>query len=139
MIEIENPLVAFSEFPGPILLLTSPGTGKTYQIGKRIEYLVNEMNASPEEIAIITYTVAAAKNMRKRLSDQKNGLPPENTPQIINTMHSMGNSLIGKAASLFGLPEDYGVLTDRDQRELIMQDTAQLADVDSKMWGDTVD
>lgn len=139
MIEIENPLMAFSEFPGPILLLAGPGTGKTYQIEKRIEYLVNEMKASPGEIAVITYTVAAARNMRKRLADEKHSLPPEKTPQIINTMHSLGNSLIGKAASFFGLPDDYEVLTDRDQRDVIMKDSAQIADVDSEMWSNTVE
>ena len=80
MIEIENPLVAFSEFPGPILLLAGPGTGKTYQIEKRIEYLVNDLNASPKEIAVITFTVAAARNMRKRLADEKHDLPPEKIP-----------------------------------------------------------
>lgn len=139
MIEIENPLMAFSEVPGPILLLAGPGTGKTYQIEKRIEYLVNEMKASPGEIAVITYTVAAARNMRKRLADEKHSLPPEKTPQIINTMHSLGNSLIGKAASFFGLPDDYEVLTDRDQRDVIMKDSAQIADVDSEMWSNTVE
>ena len=137
MIEIENPLVAFSEFPGPILLLAGPGTGKTYQIEKRIDYLVNELNTSPKEIAVITFTVAAARNMRKRLADEKHDLPPDKIPQIINTMHSLGNTLIGKATSFFGLPDDYGVLTDRDQRDVIMQDAAQLADVDFTMWSDT--
>jgi DNA helicase-2/ATP-dependent DNA helicase PcrA len=138
MIEIENPLEAFSEFPGPILLLAGPGTGKTYQIEKRIEYIVNKLNANPEEIAVITFTVAAARNMRNRLASKNHNLPPEKTPQIINTMHSLGNSLIGEATSFFGLPNDYGVLTDRYHLEVIMQDAAKLVDVDNKIWGNTI-
>ena len=138
MVEIEDPLMAFSEFPGPILLLAGPGTGKTYQIEKRIEYLVDERGASPGEIAVITYTVAAARNMRKRLAE-KEMLAPDKTPEIINTMHSLGNSLIGKYTSFFGLPENYGVLSERVQRDVIMQDAAQIADVNSEAWKDTAE
>lgn len=32
MIEIKNPLKAYMEHPGPILLLAGPGTSKTYQL-----------------------------------------------------------------------------------------------------------
>jgi ATP-dependent exoDNAse (exonuclease V) beta subunit len=54
---------------GPALLLAGPGTGKTYQLAKRIKYLIEEENVPPDSITVITFTSAAARNMRDRISD----------------------------------------------------------------------
>ena len=56
---------------GPLLLLAGPGTGKTYRLGKRIKYLIEEKRASPDEITVITFTSASAKNMRDKISNVK--------------------------------------------------------------------
>ena len=72
MIEIENPLEnAYITFPGPVLLLAGPGTGKTYQLAKRIKFLVEneQIGAQPNEIAVITFTKEAARNMRGILAE----------------------------------------------------------------------
>lgn len=45
---------------GSLLLLAGPGTGKTFQLGKRIKYLVEEAKVSPNEVTVITFTAAAA-------------------------------------------------------------------------------
>ena len=95
MIEIENPLESYREHPGPILLLAGPGTGKTYQIEKRIAYLIQDLGVSPAEIAVITFTTAAARSMRKRLAHEQHGISPDKTPGIVTTMHSLGNTIIG--------------------------------------------
>ena len=58
------------EKAGPMLLLAGPGTGKTYRLGKRIKYLTEEKGVSPEELTVITFTAAAAKNMREKISDE---------------------------------------------------------------------
>ena len=68
---IQRPLPDIHKKTGPILLLAGPGTGKTNRLGKRIKYLVKEIGISPEEITVITFTAAAAKNMRERISDEK--------------------------------------------------------------------
>jgi len=134
MIEIEFPLESFKEFPGPILLLASPGTGKTYQIEKRVEFLINKKNITPNEIAIITFTVAAARNMRSRLIKFKHNIPSNKIPNIITTMHSYANSIIGRFPNYFGLPDEYGILSDKCQREVIMQDAEILAGIKGDVW-----
>ena len=100
MIEIENPLEnAYKTFPGPVLLLAGPGTGKTYQLAKRIKFLVEheQMGAHPNEIAVITFTKEAARNMRGKLAEDNDEvrLERDKYPEIIATMHSLGNMIIG--------------------------------------------
>ena len=54
---------------GPALLLAGPGTGKTYTLGLRLKYLIDEMDVPTDSITVITFTADAAKNMRSRISD----------------------------------------------------------------------
>lgn len=126
MIEIEDPLKSYAEFPGPVLLLAGPGTGKTFQLAHRVKFLLDSHSASPEDICVITFTSAAAKNMRERLEEPDVGLSAENQPAIIKTMHSLGNSIIGSEPEEFSLPSDYGVLTNPRIREILLQDAAYL-------------
>jgi ATP-dependent DNA helicase UvrD/PcrA len=126
MIEIEDPLNAYSVFPGPILLLAGPGTGKTYQIEKRILFLFSEMDADPDEISIITFTTAAAMSMRTRLANKSNKAGIDKCPSIINTMHSLGNSLIGEYPDFFGLPADYSVLANQEFKSVLLSDAARI-------------
>lgn len=90
MIDIEKPDVSYREYPGPILLLAGPGTGKTWQLAKRVKYLVEERGAAPNEIAIVTFTNEEARNMRERLAEDDIAIPAASDPTFICTMHSLG-------------------------------------------------
>ena len=88
IIEIKNPNEeSFSTFPGPVLLIGGPGTGKTYQLAKRVKYLFEESGARADEVAVITFTNEAAKNMHNELSNKNIDIPKEKHPKIISTMH----------------------------------------------------
>ena len=52
--------------PGPVAVFAGPGSGKTTVLTRRILYLV-EQGASPERIMVVTFTRAAAAEMRQRL------------------------------------------------------------------------
>lgn len=51
---------------GPAMILAGPGSGKTTVILERIKYLVYELDISPQKILVITYTKAAATEMKTR-------------------------------------------------------------------------
>jgi len=113
---------------GPLLILAGPGTGKTYQIGKRIKYLIEIVKVRPEEITVITFTAAAAANMRERISDK---MRPELyidtalQPRNIRTMHSLGFHILRDELADFPIQAPK-VLADFDLQRIICEDTAQL-------------
>lgn len=130
MKEIFEPLNSYQEFPGPILLLAGPGTGKTFQLAKRIKFLIEELNADPDEIAVITFTKEAARNMRERLTHSDINIGPEKTPKTIQTMHSLANAIIGGQLEL----REYGVLTEKHQRTVLLKDATTLAGYEREKW-----
>ena len=57
---------AITHRDGPMMVLAGPGSGKTTVITRRVEYLVRECSVNPGDILVITFTRAAASEMRER-------------------------------------------------------------------------
>ncbi|MBR5713101.1 MAG: ATP-dependent helicase [Lachnospiraceae bacterium] len=57
---------AIRHVDGPMLVLAGPGSGKTYVITNRIRHLIEDALVPPEEILVITFSRAAAGEMRER-------------------------------------------------------------------------
>lgn len=51
---------------GPMLVLAGPGSGKTYVITRRVRHLIEQLNVHPDNILVITFSKAAADEMRQR-------------------------------------------------------------------------
>ena len=58
-------LRAISHKEGPMMVLAGPGSGKTTVIVNRIQALISA-GTGPEQILVITFTRAAAKEMEER-------------------------------------------------------------------------
>ncbi len=119
-------------FPGPVALVAGPGSGKTTRLARRIKHLIEDRGADPEEITIITFTVEAARNMKKRLTPPaKEGmpdvtLPPERHPLTIRTMHSLGFRIIEENLGRLGINPGLRVVTDWQLRQVLFDDAARL-------------
>ncbi len=74
------------------LIVASPGSGKTTVIINRIIYLINELNVNPENIIVITFTKAAAENMKNRYIRIYKS---KDTPYF-GTMHSLFYKMLRK-------------------------------------------
>lgn len=51
---------------GAMLVLAGPGSGKTTVIIYRVKYLIEQCNVLPQKILVVTYTKAAATEMKQR-------------------------------------------------------------------------
>ncbi|MDE7326550.1 MAG: ATP-dependent helicase, partial [Lachnospiraceae bacterium] len=58
--------MAIAHQKGPMMVLAGPGSGKTTVITNRVKVLVEECGIKPERILVITFTKAAATEMRGR-------------------------------------------------------------------------
>ncbi|MDE7287731.1 MAG: ATP-dependent helicase [Lachnospiraceae bacterium] len=57
---------AIAHLSGPAQIIAGPGSGKTYTIIQRILYLIRHHQIRPDRILVITYTKAAAAEMKER-------------------------------------------------------------------------
>ena len=105
-----TPGPAHEIYPGPVMLLAGPGTGKTHSLGLRIKWLVEQRNIPPEEVTVITFTSEAARKMSKRISDPDKKdvyIEPGKRPRQIRTMHSLGHQLIMANHEKAGLQKNF--------------------------------
>ena len=62
----KSQLMAVDHFNGPLLVISGPGSGKTTVIVNRIFNLIDKYKVNPSEILVLTYTRAAANEMKER-------------------------------------------------------------------------
>jgi superfamily I DNA/RNA helicase/RecB family exonuclease len=94
---------AVEHLHGPLLVVAGAGTGKTTVLVHRIARLIRERQATPGEILALTYTDAAAAEMRDRVSD----LLGRGAPRLqAKTFHAYCNELLIRRGRAFGVLED---------------------------------
>ena len=99
----ERQQAAIDHVHGPMLVVAGAGTGKTSVLTHRIESLVREGHARPDEILALTYTVNAADEMRERVRKLLGGAVVQAT-----TFHDYCLKL------LQSVHRDFGVLDEKD-------------------------
>lgn len=75
---------------GPLLLLASPGSGKTTTIIMRIGYLIEEKGVNPARIKAVTFSKASANDMKERFKRFFPHLPPVD----FSTIHSFAFEVV---------------------------------------------
>ncbi|MGL5677114.1 MAG: ATP-dependent helicase [Cellulosilyticaceae bacterium] len=61
-----NQLEAVTAPLGPTMVIAGPGSGKTFVITQRIHYMLETFGCDPSHILVITFTKAAAEEMKER-------------------------------------------------------------------------
>ena len=76
---------------GPVMVVAGPGSGKTQLLSLRVVNILNTQDVLPENIICLTFTDAAAYNMRQRLASF---IGKQAYKVNIHTFHSFGQSLL---------------------------------------------
>jgi ATP-dependent DNA helicase UvrD/PcrA len=108
---------------GAYLFAAGPGTGKTYTMVQRFRWLVERRRVPPETILAVTFTEAAATELRERL-EQELRRPLEEA--WIGTFHGICARLLQEEAYLVGIPRELRVLDEMGQRLLVERLQARL-------------
>ena len=101
--------ICFGE--GTMLVLAGPGSGKTAVITQRIRYLVEERHIKPSDILTITFTKAAALEMKQRACQICRGA--ENA--VFGTFHSVFFQII-RSSSKF---QNYSIMTEQQKLQIL--------------------
>jgi len=106
---------------GAFLIAAGPGTGKTFTMVERFRWLVQARRVPADAILAVTFTEAAAAELRERLTREL-GMPLENA--WIGTFHGVCARLLREQAYLVGVAREIRVLD-----ELAAQDAIFSCDV----------
>ncbi len=89
---------AVNAIDGPLLVIAGPGTGKTQLLSVRVANILKRTDSNPNNILCLTFTEAAAQNMRDRLRQL---IGPGANQVAINTFHGFGAEIIQRFPDFF--------------------------------------
>jgi len=102
---------------GPLLVLAGAGSGKTRVITQKIVYLIEECGYLPKEIAAITFTNKAAREMQERVGHLLEGKSSKGL--TIATFHSLGLQMLRQEAALLGYKPQFSILDSSDSFKIL--------------------
>jgi DNA helicase II / ATP-dependent DNA helicase PcrA len=106
-------------------LVAGPGTGKTRVMTRRVAYLIEEQEIDPSSILALTFSRAAARELRQRLE----GLLGEDTgdrPGVF-TLHAFALRQLLRTRGAPTLPHPIRIADDYDERWVVDAEIAELA------------
>ncbi len=109
----EEQIKAIEWYEGPLMVIGTPGSGKTTVIVNRVNNLIYEYDVRPENILVITFTKAAAVSMKERFLELS-GLT--STSVRFGTFHSFFYWIIRTA---YGDKLNLGVLDEQKKRDVL--------------------
>lgn len=116
---------------GPCLVLAGAGSGKTRVITNKIAYLVQQCGYKARNIAAVTFTNKAAREMKERVGQTLG--KQESRGLMVSTFHSLGLDIIRREYKVLGLKAGFSLFDDQDQLALLKELTEQQIDGDKDL------
>ncbi|MFT3734926.1 MAG: 3'-5' exonuclease [Rhodocyclaceae bacterium] len=102
---------------GPCLVLAGAGSGKTRVITHKIAYMVRECGMEARNIAAITFTNKAAREMEERVGKLLEGGAAKGL--TVCTFHALGVKIVRQEARLAGLKPQFSILDSSDVMQIV--------------------
>ena len=109
--------LAVETIEGPVMVLAGPGTGKTEVLVTRIAHILSETDVEPGNILALTYTEAAATNMRKRLV---NLIGPVGYQVKMSTFHALCTDIIQDNPEHFEIKSTSEPISELENQQILM-------------------
>jgi DNA helicase-2/ATP-dependent DNA helicase PcrA len=107
-------------------LLAGPGTGKTLTLTRHICYLVEAQRVPSDDILAVTFTRAAARELRQRVETTCGA---SSSPKI-STLHSFAlRQLLRNARQITALPQPLRIADDWEERHIILEDLKDILEL----------
>lgn len=116
---------------GPCLVLAGAGSGKTRVITNKIAYLVQNCGYKARNIAAVTFTNKAAREMKERVGQTLG--KSESKGLMVSTFHTMGLNIIRREYKALGLKAGFSLFDDQDQMALLKELTEKQLDGDKDL------
>ncbi|MFB9137339.1 DNA helicase Rep [Vibrio olivae] len=116
---------------GPCLVLAGAGSGKTRVITNKIAYLVQQCGYKARNIAAVTFTNKAAREMKERVGQTLG--KAESKGLMVSTFHTLGLNIIKREYKQLGLKAGFSLFDDQDQMALLKELTEQQLDGDKDL------
>ena len=116
---------------GPCLVLAGAGSGKTRVITNKIAYLVQQCGYKARNIAAVTFTNKAAREMKERVGQSLG--KSESRGLMVSTFHTMGLNIIRREYKALGLKAGFSLFDDQDQMALLKELTEKQLDGDKEL------
>ncbi|EGR2848852.1 DNA helicase Rep [Vibrio cholerae] len=116
---------------GPCLVLAGAGSGKTRVITNKIAYLVQQCGYKARNIAAVTFTNKAAREMKERVAQTLG--KGESRGLMVSTFHTLGLNIIRCEFKALGLKAGFSLFDDQDQLALLKELTEKQLDGDKDL------
>ena len=116
---------------GPCLVLAGAGSGKTRVIINKIAHLIGKCGYLPKQIAAVTFTNKAAREMKERVAHSIGKEPSKGL--IVSTFHTLGFDIIKREYKHLGFKANMTLFDEHDQIALLKELTADLLQEDKEL------
>jgi len=108
---------AVDQIACPVLVLAGAGSGKTSVITEKIIHLIKNCHYAPDNIAAVTFTNKAAKEMQQRL---RSLLGPDLGDKIrTSTFHTLGMAILRKDIGRVNRSHHFSIFDEQDSLQVL--------------------
>ena len=112
-------LEAVKYLDGPLLVLAGAGSGKTRVITSKIAYLIKDCDIAARNIAAVTFTNKAAREMKERVTQHLSA--KESRGLQVSTFHTLGLKILKQSGKHLGYKPGFSIFDTEDSLSLLLE------------------